>query len=95
MELFRVLNVNLFEPWLRARRRKRDLCRLRSLDDRLLADVGLRRSDVEAVLYGQMPLDQLRRQDERAAVRAAAAVTTAAARAPVGRPDRAAWDRAA
>jgi uncharacterized protein YjiS (DUF1127 family) len=87
MELFRVLNAKVIEPWRRARRRRRDLCKLRGLDDRLLADIGVQRSDVEAVLYGQMPVDQLRRRDEP--------VVASAARRPAGEPDCDALDRAA
>jgi uncharacterized protein YjiS (DUF1127 family) len=87
MELFRVLNAKVIEPWRRARRRRRDLCKLRGLDDRLLADIGVQRSDVEAVLYGQMPVDQLRRRDEP--------VVTSAAGRLAGGPARDALDRAA
>jgi uncharacterized protein YjiS (DUF1127 family) len=87
MELFRVLNAKLIGPWRRAHRRRSDLRGLRSLDDRLLADIGVRRSDVEAVLYGQMPIDQLRRRDEP--------IVASAARRPAGEPDCDALDRAA
>jgi uncharacterized protein YjiS (DUF1127 family) len=95
MELFRVLNAKVIEPWRRARRRRRDLCKLRSLDDRLLADIGVRRSDVEAVLYGQMPVEQLRRRDGHPATSAARMATADPERRPVGKPDRDALDRAA
>ncbi len=95
MKLFRVLNAKVIEPWRQARRRRRDLCKLRSLDDRLLADIGVRRSDVEAVLYGQMPVDQLRRREGLAATSAAPLASTEDARARVGGHERDALSRAA
>ncbi len=100
MELLRVLNAKVIEPWRRARRRRRDLCKLRGLDDRLLADIGVRRSDVEAVLDGQMPVDQLRRRDGLATVRAAPlasspVASTEAERARVGELQREALNKAA
>ncbi len=49
--------------WGRGRRpmagRRGDLHALLSLDDRLLADIGLRRAEVQAVASGQVPLSQL------------------------------------
>ena len=47
---------------LTARRRaarRADVRALLSLDDRMLADIGLRRTEVAVVASGQLPLDQL------------------------------------
>jgi uncharacterized protein YjiS (DUF1127 family) len=43
-----------------ARRRRADTRSLMMLDDRLLADLGLKRSDVTAAAYGDVPLRAIR-----------------------------------
>jgi uncharacterized protein YjiS (DUF1127 family) len=50
------------------RRRRADTRALMRLDDRLLADIGLRRSDIKAAIYGDVPLGVARQeQPERPA----------------------------
>jgi uncharacterized protein YjiS (DUF1127 family) len=48
-----------------ARRRRADTRLLMMLDDRLLADVGLKRSDVTAAVYGDVPLRAARPEPVR------------------------------
>jgi uncharacterized protein YjiS (DUF1127 family) len=54
-----------FRRWLARLRgsgrpgRRADVRALLSLDDRMLADIGLRRAEVAAVANGQLPLGQL------------------------------------
>lgn len=50
--------------WQRAQRRRRDLETLASLSGRVLADVGVRRSDVQAVISGVVASDQLGSKSE-------------------------------
>ncbi len=50
--------------WQRAQRRRRDLEALASLNGRILADVGVRRSDVLAVMSGVVSSDQLGSKSE-------------------------------
>ena len=49
-----------------ARRRRADTRALTMLDDRLLADLGLKRGDVTAAVYGEVPL-RAARPDRRSA----------------------------
>lgn len=46
----------------RTRRRRADTHALMRLDDRLLADIGLRRSDIKAAVYGDVPLRVARQE---------------------------------
>lgn len=46
----------------RMRRRRADTHALMRLDDRLLADIGLRRSDIKAAIYGDVPLRVARQE---------------------------------
>ena len=48
-----------------ARRRRADAHALMMLDDRLLADLGLKRSDVTAAVYGDVPLRAARPEPVR------------------------------
>jgi uncharacterized protein YjiS (DUF1127 family) len=48
-----------------ARRRRADTRALMMLDDRLLADLGLKRSDVTAAAYGDVPLRATRPEPAR------------------------------
>lgn len=46
-------------PWLRPLGERRQIEALAALDDRLLADIGLERSDVRALSLGRIHLDDL------------------------------------
>ena len=43
----------------RRRRRRAELGALLSMDHRLLADIGLRRADLDAVMAGVVPIEQI------------------------------------
>ena len=49
----------------RRRRRRAGLHAWTTMDPRLLADIGVRRSDVHAVLYAGVPLERLRARPAR------------------------------
>jgi len=57
--LARHLRDHWIEPARRARQRRRDLKLLLGLDDHTLADIGLRRSDLDAVNLGRIPFEQV------------------------------------
>jgi uncharacterized protein YjiS (DUF1127 family) len=38
--------------WRAARQRRNSVLRLRSLDDRMLADIGISRSEIASIVYG-------------------------------------------
>lgn len=87
----------LWRRWSGAARRTRheraDLSALLSLDDRLLADIGLRRAEVAAAASGQLPRNQLalRGPIDPGTVRPLPSERTAAE----GRPEPEPWDAAA
>lgn len=55
LRLRRLVRASLLEPYARRRRRRIAIDRLKALDDRLLLDVGLRRSDIELAVDGRLP----------------------------------------
>ena len=65
--LYRICRTMLGR-WQRAQRRRRDLEALASLNGRLLADLGVRRGDVLAVLSGVVSSDQLKSPSEPGAL---------------------------
>lgn len=60
--LARLVRDHWIEPAKRARRRRADLKALLSLDERTLADIGLRRSDLHAASLGLVPFSQAIKQ---------------------------------
>ena len=51
----RLVRRVILEPYARRRRRRNAIARLRSLDDRLLADIGLTRGHIELAVDGILP----------------------------------------
>lgn len=55
LRLVRVVRRSIVEPYARRRRRRIAIAHLEAMDDRLLADIGLRRSDIEFTVDGMLP----------------------------------------
>jgi uncharacterized protein YjiS (DUF1127 family) len=55
LRLVRVVRRSIVEPYARRRRRRIAIAHLEAMDDRLLADIGLRRSDIELAADGMLP----------------------------------------
>lgn len=53
--LARLVRCSILEPYARRRRRRIAIAELRSLDDHLLADVGLTRGQIERAVHGRLP----------------------------------------
>lgn len=71
MRLALLIRRSILEPYARRRRRKIAIAQLQALDDRLLADIGVRRNDIERTV------DRLlARRDERMATPAALPLPT-------------------
>lgn len=47
------LSIAAVSAWVEWRQRRRALIELMALDDRLLADIGLRRTDIPAIFHGK------------------------------------------
>lgn len=52
---------NLMNAFIRGQRRRAEFRHLQAMDDRLLADIGLSRSDVHDLLTGAVPAALLKR----------------------------------
>jgi uncharacterized protein YjiS (DUF1127 family) len=65
--LAQLVRRSLLEPYARRRRRRLAIAGLRALDDRLLADIGLRRNEIELAVDGRLPPrgDRLSRRVQR------------------------------
>lgn len=71
MRLALLIRRSILEPYARRRRRKIAIAQLQALDDRLLADIGVRRNDIERTV------DRiLTRRDESMSVPAALSLPT-------------------
>lgn len=57
--LLRLVRAVVIAPLRGRRRRRTDASTLLGLNDRLLADIGLRRGDVQGIAYGVIPVAQL------------------------------------
>lgn len=55
--LARLVRRLILEPYARSRRRRIAIARLAALDDRLLADIGLKRSEIELAVDGLLARD--------------------------------------
>jgi uncharacterized protein YjiS (DUF1127 family) len=55
--LARLVRRLILEPYARSRRRNIAISRLAALDDRLLADIGLKRSEIELAVDGKLARD--------------------------------------
>ena len=55
VRLRRLVRTSVLEPYARRRRRKIAVDQLRALDDRLLADIGLLRGDIQLAVDGGLP----------------------------------------
>ena len=55
LRLARLVRGFILEPYARRRRRRIAVAQLRSLDDRLLADIGLTRGQIELAVDGMLP----------------------------------------
>lgn len=55
LRLVRVVRRSIVEPYARRRRRRIAIAHLEAMDDRLLADIGLSRSDIELAVDGMLP----------------------------------------
>lgn len=55
LRLGRPVRRFILEPYARRRRRRIAIAHLEGMDDRLLADIGLRRSDIELMVDGMLP----------------------------------------
>jgi uncharacterized protein YjiS (DUF1127 family) len=53
------VSTSLCRAMRRRRRRRADLDVLLDMDHRLLADIGLRRGDLDAVMAGVVPIEQI------------------------------------
>jgi uncharacterized protein YjiS (DUF1127 family) len=58
---------SILEPYAHRRRRRMAIAQLQALDDRLLADIGLRRNEIELAVDGRLPPrgDRLARRAQR------------------------------
>ena len=65
--LAQLVRRSILEPYARRRRRRMAIARLKALDDRLLADIGLRRNEIELAVDGRLPPrgDRLSRRVQR------------------------------
>jgi len=55
LRLVRLIRRHILEPSVRGRRRRIAIAQLSSLDDRLLADIGLTRGQIELAVDGMLP----------------------------------------
>ena len=55
LRLARLVRRFILEPYARRRRRRIAIAQLRSLDDHLLADIGLTRGQIELAVDGMLP----------------------------------------
>jgi uncharacterized protein YjiS (DUF1127 family) len=55
LRLARLVRRFMLEPYARRRRRRTAIAQLRSLDDHLLADIGLTRGQIELAVDGMLP----------------------------------------
>jgi uncharacterized protein YjiS (DUF1127 family) len=67
LRLARLVRRVVVEPYARGRRRRNAIAQLTALDDRLLADIGLKRSEIELAVDGKLARcdDRVSRPAER------------------------------
>jgi uncharacterized protein YjiS (DUF1127 family) len=54
MRLTLLIRRSILEPYARRRRRRIAIAQLKALDDRLLADIGVRRNDIERTVSSRV-----------------------------------------